>query len=262
MAVEVFKRKENKYLISRDAFSVLEEKLAERMEPDEYNKSGGNYTICNIYYDTKDHHMIRNSLSKPKYKEKLRLRSYGVPQKDGKVFLEIKKKVCGVVNKRRTQINLDEAYEFVSTGLKPEYKACMNKQVLCEIEYLLKSYHLEPKLYLAYDRKAFFSRENPSLRITFDTNIRTRREVLRLEEGDHGELLLEGGLGILEIKTEGNIPLWLSTILAQHRLYSTSFSKYGKEYQSTLLKKKNVKGEDKLCLNPYSTQPRLIPQYL
>ena len=145
------------------------------MELDEYNKNHPFYTICNIYYDTEDNHLIRHSLSKPKYKEKLRLRGYGVPKQEDKVYLEIKKKVNGLVNKRRTKLVLSEAYEFAETRVKPEYKSYMNRQVLNEIDYILKLYKPVPKLYLAYDRKAFFGINNRDLRVTFDTNIRSRR---------------------------------------------------------------------------------------
>ena len=264
MALEVFNRYENKFLLDEATYRKIQDKLEETMEFDEHNRFGNFYTISNIYYDTKDNHLIRNSLSKPKYKEKLRIRAYGVPKDDGKVFLEIKKKVCGLVNKRRTTLKLSEAYNFVSTGIKPELQEYMNRQVINEIAYLLKIYDLEPKLYLAYDRKALFSKERSDLRITFDTNIRTRRYDLKLESGDYGECLLERNTWLMEVKTEKSVPIWLSKLLSEHKIFSTSFSKYGVEYQKMLSmnKQKQVKGEMNLCLKPYSTQPQLIPQYL
>lgn len=262
MVKEAFNRHEIKFLINQDQFQRIEGKLMKHMEPDEYNKTHAFYTICNIYYDTIDSHLIRNSLSKPKYKEKLRLRAYGIPKEDDKVYLEIKKKVCGMVNKRRTILKLQEAYDFVSTGIKPEIMEYMNRQVVNEIEYLLKIYDLEPKLYLAYDRKALFSKEDRDLRITFDTNIRTRRYDLKLENGDYGESLLESGQWVMEVKTEKSIPIWLSKMLSDHRIFSSSFSKYGREHQKILLKNRNLKGEANVCLKQYLTQPQLIPKYL
>ena len=265
MAIEVFNRHECKYLIEEAVFGEIQEKLIKDMELDEYNKSNDLYTISNIYYDTKDNHLIRTSLSKPRYKEKLRLRSYGIPGDDEKVYLEIKKKVCGVVNKRRTKLRLKEAYNFVATGEKPKIKAYMNKQVINEIQYILSIYDLEPKLYLAYDRKALFSKENRDLRITFDTNIRTRRYDLALEKGDYGESLLDKGKWLMEIKAEKNIPLWLSSMLSEYKVFKTSFSKYGKEYEKLLLRERSSKGEFEPCLKQcpavYSVQPQLIHQY-
>lgn len=262
MAIEVFNRYENKFLLDEVSYRRIQGKLLDYMEPDAYNKAHGFYTISNIYFDTADNHLIRNSLSKPKYKEKLRLRAYGIPKEDEKVYLEIKKKVCGLVNKRRTTLRLAEAYDFVKSGMKPALREYMNKQVINEIEYILKIYDLEPKLYLAYDRSALFSRENQDLRITFDTNIRTRRYDLKLENGDYGEKLLENGQWLMEVKAEKSIPIWLSKLLSEHKLFSTSFSKYGKEHQRMLLENSKSKGDVYVCSRQFSTQPQLIPQFL
>lgn len=265
MAIEVFNRNEGKFLVNKEVYEEMEEKLLQYMDFDKNNKTQEFYTICNLYFDTKDNHLIRTSLSKPQYKEKLRLRSYGVPQDDEKVYLEIKKKVSGIVNKRRTAMHLEEAYEFLGSRKKPELKNYMNKQVINEIEYMLSHYELEPKLYLAYDRKAVFGREDRNLRITFDSNIRTRRQDLRLESGDYGEKLLENDQLLMEVKSEKNLPLWLSKLLSEKKLYKTSFSKYGREYQRQLQNNRNMEGEKNKCLNqflmPCSTQQHLIHQF-
>lgn len=243
MAIEVFNRYEKKFLMRSDVYEKIQCMLSEYMELDDYNKKYPFYTISNIYYDTVDNHLIRHSISKPKYKEKLRLRAYGVPSLDDKVYLEIKKKVNGLVNKRRTKLVLEEAYNFVKTGQKPELKKYMNKQVLNEIEYFLQIYDLEPKIYLAYDRKAYFGINNRDLRITFDTNIRSRRENLMLDYGDYGERLLHKDIWLMEVKAEKSIPIWLSKMLSELKLYKTSFSKYGMEYK-TMIKKTRMEGEN------------------
>ncbi|ANY65760.1 molecular chaperone [Paenibacillus sp. BIHB 4019] len=234
MAIEVFNRYENKYLLDSEAYRNFYLQLLEYMELDDYNKQHEFYSITNLYYDTEHDALIRNSLSKPKYKEKLRLRAYGTPKEDAKVYLEIKKKVFGLVNKRRTGLKLNEAYEFVRTGLQPELQGYMNKQVLQEITYFLQQYELQPKVYLGYDRKALFSKENRDLRITFDTNINCRRYDLRLESGNYGEPLLQPGQWLMEVKAEKTIPMWLSRMLSEHQMYRTSFSKYGNEYKKML----------------------------
>lgn len=234
MAIEVFNRYENKYLLDDAAYRSFYADLLEYMELDDYNKQHDFYSITNLYFDTRHDSLIRHSLAKPKYKEKLRLRGYGTPQAGGKVYLEIKKKVFGLVNKRRTALKLEEAYEFVRTGIPPEYKEYMNKQVLQEITYFLRQYDLQPKVYLAYERKALFSKANRDLRITFDTNIVCRRHDLKLESGSYGEPLLKPGQWLMEVKAENTIPLWLSQLLSEHGLYRTSFSKYGNEYKKML----------------------------
>ena len=169
MPIEVFNRFEHKYLLDDKTYEKVISVMDKHMDLDKYNQNRKPYTIANIYYDTKDDYLIRKSLSKPVYKEKLRLRSYGVPNTDTKVFLEIKKKYNGIVNKRRTVMTLDEAYEFTRTGKTPVLKEYMNEQVINEITYFLSFYDLSPKLYLAYDRIAYFEQGNPDLRISFDT---------------------------------------------------------------------------------------------
>ena len=234
MAIEVFNRYEHKYMLNREQFEKVINILDEHMVMDSHNEGHTPYTIANIYYDTPDDYLIRTSLSKPEYKEKLRLRAYGVPDSDSKVFLEIKKKFNGIVNKRRTKLKLAEAYKFVASGKAPEPKDYMNTQVLRELEYFLKIYDLSPKLYLAYDRIAYFEKDNKDLRISFDMNIRSRRYDLALEKGDYGEKLLPDGVYLMEIKTSLAKPLWLTHILAELDIKRTRFSKYGTEFKNMI----------------------------
>ena len=231
MAIEVFNRFEHKYLLDKTTFERVIKIMDEHMVIDAHNPNHKPYTIANIYFDTPDDYLIRTSLSKPEYKEKLRLRSYGAPTKNEKVFLEIKKKYKGIVNKRRTALTLSDAYDFVKTGKAPEFKEYMNKQVLSELQYFLKIYDLSPKLYLAYDRIAYFEKDNQDLRISFDMNIRSRRYDLALEHGDYGEKLLPEGVYLMEIKTSLAKPLWLTKMLSELDIKRVSFSKYGTEFR-------------------------------
>ena len=213
MAIEVFNRYEHKYLLDKETYKKVINIMDTYMELDAYNVNHKPYTIANIYYDTNDDYLIRTSLSKPDYKEKLRLRAYGVPDKKSKVYLEIKKKYKGLVNKRRTALYLNEAYKFAANGKMPEVKEYMNEQVLKEIEYFLSVYKLKPKVYIAYDRIAYFEKGNPDLRISFDMNIRSRRYEIGLDRGDYGELLLERNLYLMEVKTAMAKLLWLTEML-------------------------------------------------
>lgn len=231
MAIEVFNRYEHKYMLDRETFEKVIKIMDEHMVMDSHNEGHTPYTIANIYFDTPDDYLIRTSLSKPEYKEKLRLRAYGVPDADTKVFLEIKKKFKGIVNKRRTKLKLFEAYGFVTSGKAPEPKDYMNTQVLHELEYFLKIYNLSPKLYLAYDRIAYFEKDNRDLRISFDMNTRSRRYDLALEAGDYGEKLLPDDVYLMEIKTSLAKPLWLTHMIAELDIKRKSFSKYGTEFK-------------------------------
>lgn len=231
MAIEVFNRHEIKYILDTPTYRAIERQLAERMTLDPYlSADQSSYRVANLYFDTDDNYLIHRSLQKPRYKEKLRLRGYGVPGPEDKVYLEIKKKISGAVNKRRSAIRLSQAVEFIRTGRLPEPEDGQNRQVLHEIAYLLQEYDLKPKLYLAYDRRAYFGREEADLRVSFDSNIRTRRYDLALDKGDHGEQLLPDGLWLMEIKVARSMPFWLARLLSELQIYPTSFSKYGFEY--------------------------------
>lgn len=230
MAKEVFSRKEEKYIVTKDMYEKIVKDSGDRIIADEYSKNNSFYQICNIYYDTPDNNLIRTSLQKPKYKEKIRLRSYGIPSKDTKVFLEIKKKFKGCVYKRRTTLKLNEAYEFAATGNIGEIKEYMNPQIMQELSYAIKTYKIQPKVYLAYERRAFFGAENSEFRLTFDKNIISRRDDTRLEYGVFGERVIDENEMVMEVKYGNRMPLWFIKILRKYNLEKTSFSKYGTEY--------------------------------
>lgn len=238
MAIEVFNRYEKKYRINDACYHKLRERLSEYMEADAHSRDGEFYTICNIYYDTPQNDLIRHSIEKPVYKEKLRLRSYGVVTPEDKVFLENKKKYKGLVNKRRTKLKLAEAYRFIQSGEMPEYQSYMNVQVLKELQYLLRrmDMELQPALFLSYDRVAMFGKEDRDFRVTFDRNITTRRYDLGLHYGIYGDKLLPEDEWIMEVKINQAMPLWMTKILSEFQIYPASFSKYGTEYKNYIEK--------------------------
>lgn len=229
MIQTVFKRVEKKYLLTEEQYNKLLKKCKEFIKEDEF----GFHTVCNIYYDTNNFELIRNSIEKPVYKEKVRLRSYDTPNKDTKVYLELKKKYDGIVYKRRITMPLSEAMECLENK-----KINKEDQISKEINYVLNHYNLEPKIYLAYDRQAYYSKESADLRITFDTNIRSRMEDIDLSLGDAGELLFDKKYYLMEVKTASAMPMWFVNILDNLKIYPTSFSKYGSIYQKLLKKGK------------------------
>ncbi len=233
MAIEIFNRYEKKYMLNQEQYDAVNKVLSLYMDKDKFNENDNKYLISNIYYDTNDDHLIRESLQKPIYKEKVRLRSYGPKTDDEFVFLEIKKKYDGLVNKRRTKLTLVEARDFIKYG-KIEIKDYMNVQVVNELKYLLKMYELVPKVYLSYERLAYFAKEDNDLRITIDTNIRTDRKNISLNLMNIGNSLLEEGQYLMEIKSAKAMPMWLVKTLSNNEIFATSFSKYGTEYKNYL----------------------------
>ena len=222
-----FKRYEKKYMLTPEQFARMLAGMKNNMRADEF----GRYTICNIYYDTDDFQLIRASLKKPVYKEKLRMRSYGVPDSRDKVFVELKKKYDSVVYKRRTVMAAADAGSYIHNGIAPERE----DQICREIDWFMHSYHPTPKVYIAYDRAAFAGVENSELRITFDTNLRWRDSELDLRAGDYGETLLSQDHILMEIKIPGATPVWLAHLLSEIGAFHTSFSKYGTWYTQNIL---------------------------
>ena len=232
MAIEVFNRREIKYMLTDADRDALLNIIDQYMDSDPFNKGGKTYSICNLYLDTTSDELIRKSLEKPGYKEKIRLRSYGQVGLDDKVFLESKKKFDGVVNKRRTNFLLGEVYQYFETGIIPEKPgAKMNKQVMKEIDYIMHFYNLKPKVFISYDRWAFFEKGNSDFRLTIDTNIQSRRTDLRLDSPAYGSQLLQPGQWLMEAKAFKAFPLWFVRFLSSRSIFSTSFSKYGTEYK-------------------------------
>lgn len=217
-----FKRVEEKYLLTKTQYTVLFDKINEYLEKDQYYET----TICNIYFDNLNNELIINSLEKPIYKHKVRLRSYGVPNLTDDVFLEIKSKYKKIVGKRRIKLTLQEFNNYLT-----KQEGVSDNQIMQEIDYLFKLYALVPKYFIAYDRKSYRGKDNPNLRITIDTNLRSRKNDLSLECGDYGELYFEKETYIMEIKTLGALPLWLVKELSKLQIYPASFSKYGSIYK-------------------------------
>lgn len=227
-----FNRYETKYMLPPIMARRLPKALQGRIQMDQY----GLDTICSLYYDTPDDQLIRRSLEKPVYKEKLRLRSYGPAKENSAVYVELKKKYEGIVYKRRERMILSEAVPYLAGEADPGF----DSQILHEITWFRDYYMgLMPAMYIAYDRIACFGTEDPSLRVTFDTNIRWRTDNLHLDGPTEGTQLLEPGWYLMEVKTPGAVPLWFSQILDELEIYPTSFSKYGRAYQ-----RKNQKTEE------------------
>lgn len=231
--ITVFQRVEKKYRLTATQKEAFLSEIGDRLTPDTYGKS----TVCSLYLDTPGRRIIRDSIDakgfeKPAYKEKLRLRSYGTPNAETNVFLEIKKKYKGVVYKRRAMLPLAKAMIYLNGGEKP-----LESQIMDEIDWAMKFYgNPAPSMLLSCQREAHTLTEDPRIRITFDTDLRYRETELDLSFGPYGTSLLHDDAVIMELKTDGALPLWLCHVLDDHRLYPSSFSKYGTAYIQTLKK--------------------------
>lgn len=219
---KIFKRYEMKYLVNDQQRDAILKAMEGKMSPDKHGRS----LICNLYYDTPDYLLIRRSIEKPVFKEKLRLRSYGTPDEDSIVFMEIKRKYRDVVYKRRISLMEGDVENFAL------WHNFGDSQIAKEINYFFSYYRdLKPRVYLAYDRQAFYLDEDDDFRLTIDDNIRYRHSNLTLQSDEGCELLLPPGLHLIELKTSKAIPLWLADTLTRDHIYKASISKYGTVYR-------------------------------
>ena len=233
----VFKRYEVKYTLTLEQKEKILEAMQEHMSIDKYGRS----SIHNVYFDTDSYRLIRRSIDKPTYKEKLRIRSYGQATDSSTVFIELKKKYDGIVYKRRLDLPCDSAFDWIANkGPRP-----IDTQIAREIEYFLKYYGtLKPKAFLSYEREAYYEKNGGSFRVTFDDNILFRTTDLSLTSKAYGESLLEDNKVLMELKCSGGIPLWMVRALSKEKIYKTSFSKYGTGYKRFILPNLSISALD------------------
>lgn len=232
--INTMQRVEMKYILNKSQLVALKEALKEHMIIDQYGKT----SIASIYYDTADYRLIRASIEKPSFKEKIRLRSYGLLDENNKAFLEVKRKVDGLVYKRRMTLTEEEAEQFF---LDNHY---VNEgQIAKEISYFRNFYQdLKPMIMIIYDRVAYQEIDG-TLRLTIDENPRYRQEELNLHTSMDGTPFLDEGSAILEIKVQEVMPLWLVSILSKEKIYKTSFSKVGEAYKKIISNREERKQE-------------------
>jgi hypothetical protein len=216
--INVMKRYELKYTLNKEQLEFFKEEISKYMKIDKY----GLTSIASLYFDTDENYLVNRSIEKPKYKEKIRLRSYGLAKEDSPVFLEIKRKLEGIVYKRRVVTTESDVDLFLRNE-----KELGSDQISRELEAFKTQYgSLEPKYLIIYDRIAYYQ-DNSDLRITLDMNPRYRTSGLDLHTSMEGTPLLKEGEAILEVKIQHSVPLWLVRILTKGKIYQSSFSKVG-----------------------------------
>lgn len=226
MAIEIFRRREQKYLITTQQYEALIEKLSPYMRPDKFGVDG-KYTVASLYFESKDRKIYFETKNKLKYRQKLRLRVYDQANLESIAFFEVKQKHKNVVNKRRMLLPLHEAYRYIhSTDENLNNFETSNHQVLREIDYFRSLYNLEPEMIVSYDRHALHHKVDADLRMTFDFNLRCRNCDLKLENGSYGELFIDRNLVVLEVKVSDSVPLWLARILQELNCEQRSASKF------------------------------------
>ena len=238
-----FARKETKYVLSQTQYSCFMDRIGDVLEEEPFGRSA----ISSLYYDTKTFELINRSMEKPRYKEKLRIRSYGEYRPDAAVFAELKTKFKGIVYKRRVQLSEKAAYLFMNG--KPyeqaqlefplaaekrtiHHSAQVDTQIAREIEACVARHPgLRPAMMVIVDRLPLHTTDGSGVRITYDFNARYRTDELAFSRGLHGEPIMPNDEVILEIKCQGAYPLWLVRALNEVKAYARPCSKYAMAYE-------------------------------
>jgi hypothetical protein len=230
----IFKRREIKYIITKEQYTYLRDVFSDYIEPDVYSE----YILQNLYFDTPAWDVIRASIEKPRFKEKMRLRCYETPGTETSVFLELKKKYNGIVYKRRAAFPL----ETLSGQTVREAVADEDSQIAQELKYYLNRYTVNEKVYISHKRLAFNGIEDMELRLTFDMDLRFRLDGLDFSHPGEGKRIIPDSQVIMEIKTPGGMPLWMVRILNENEIFPASFSKYGRCYTGHILNNNSMNG--------------------
>ena len=221
--IYIFERIEKKFMMSEEQYQALLPFLKAHLQKDLHDET----TVCNIYYDTPDYALIRTSIERPPFKEKLRLRSYGIPSDSDPVFIEIKRKLNGIGYKRRISLPFAEAKKL----LKGNAVTCDNPQIQAELLAFIERYHPKPMVYLTYRRYAMIDPENTQFRVTIDRDLQYRTTDPEAPSNDGMKpILKDPSMVLMEIKALGAIPLWFTEELNRLQIRQAPFSKIGTCY--------------------------------
>jgi len=250
--MDTFERKETKYLLSPLQYLQFRALAERHLAPAEYHESD----VSSLYYDTPDDLLINRSLQGGKYKEKLRVRSYGAATQSSPVFIEIKKKFKGITYKRRVNCTLAAASAFLAgmdyleaierwplkdTAAQEYAHGTMSRQIAGELAWMRDHYEgIAPKMLVTTHRLSFVDVDDPDLRITFDSNVRWDNVSTTLEEAAGRHELFDNGERILEIKCGSAYPMWLVAALNECGIRPQSVSKYGRAYQAAAMRERRI----------------------
>ncbi len=228
-----FQRYEYKYRMSRGQYDRLRVVMEDTMILDQFGKD----SINNIYFDSPDFLLIRRSLEKPVYKEKLRVRWYGERKEQTPIFIELKKKYKGIVYKRRIKRNWTETRDYFLNHIPFSMEDSHDQeQIAHELDYFMDFYeNLSPAVFLGYEREAYYGVENPDFRMTFDGNICCTRQNIYHQKNLIGDHVIGDDEILMEVKTGEGLPQWLLTFCAKENIHRSSFSKYGTAYTNLIL---------------------------
>jgi hypothetical protein len=230
-----FNRHEFKYVISEDTAQEVLKTIQPHMKRDRHTDEAAHYRISSLYFDTAENLFHEEYLREEQFRQKLRLRVYNHPTLLDPCFFEIKKKLEGNVNKRRARLTLGAAYAWLEGRMAmPELSEAfpLEAPILREINFLREHYRLQPRVVISYLRQAHVGIFDENLRVTMDRQLTQRTTHLHLHETAAASLYLPMDRVVLEVKSNGAVPLWLARMLSQFSCRKQAFSKYSTSYNT------------------------------
>jgi VTC domain-containing protein len=228
-------RLEYKYLVPNSLIDAIRDEIRPYVSPDPVGgkDTGGTYTVRSIYYDTPGFSCYDAKLDGLKIRAKFRIRGYDRPTEQSQVFLEIKRKYGGFIDKHRAPLMHRDLETFMSSrdidryieGGQPSPQA---RRDAARFLYHYCRFGLHPAVLVVYDREAFFASYDPTLRLTFDKNLRrTLAPALdNLYDDDHLASAMSRSF-IFEVKFfRYSLPGWIRSVISRYRLPRMALSKY------------------------------------
>jgi SPX domain protein involved in polyphosphate accumulation len=247
--IRSFNRFELKYLVTAENARTIERDLALHLLPDSHGDGAGDYRIASLYFDSPDRRCYWEKVEGIRFRRKLRLRRYVQEENFGdesSVFVEIKQRVDRVTQKRRLVLPYGTARSLIAGGdsepltlAAPSGRHAHGKEgqesgitssdetLMEEIVVFSQEYRLEPACVVSYRRRAFVGGKlDPGLRVTFDSDLRSRTADPDLGSASAGQAVLTPGAVVMEIKANDRVPRWLTELIAARNLRLVRISKY------------------------------------
>lgn len=174
-------RLELKYLISESVAERMRDYIRCYLEPDEFAATRPNFTypVHSLYLDSDDLLMYWETINGTKNRFKLRIRYYD-EHPDHPVFFEIKRRMNNCIMKQRGGVKR-EAVNFLLNGQLPEmgHMTSQNPKSLVALQRFCQKMsflHASPKAHIFYQREAWMSPHDNSVRVTFDREVCCERD--------------------------------------------------------------------------------------
>lgn len=223
-------RVEQKYIITDDQIALLKMRLSGILQLDPIVKNES-YLIRSIYFDDMMDSCMHENESGVDDREKFRIRTYN--NADSRILLELKGKKHGYTSKKSVELTRNEMNalinrqtiypsENISSMDRDEDNLYLKTKISAEMQYR----RLQPVCVVEYERIPYIDPLG-NVRITFDMNIGTTREIATIFEDTLRTMpVLPRGQHILEVKYDEFLPDYIKAILTTCDLTRTAFSKY------------------------------------